>query len=469
MARSPVQVVERAVVGLCGDDRGWTSLGRTLRAYEAALARHYTVVRIDSLDGLVATGVAAVVNFSGSVGWLARAHLGFPVVVCLHGGGTVDCAALPALLGLLGPGDTVIGNCPGDTALVRHLSGGDPARVAQLSLPVAGEFRPCSPQPLLDALGIPPGAAVLGFVGRVTPKKGVHHVLRVVHRLRRRLRREVYGIVVGDVAEDSLLDYRGRSYREYVHGLTRVLGLADRIRFLPGGLPVAVLAQLYSAVDVLVHPSTSVDENFGYAPREALACGASVAVTDYGGLRNADLDIPEVRRVPTWVTAGGLRFDRDLLADAVQDMLAAERTAVRRPVVTCGTADFDGALQHIVDEHLQATRCLGGPRTAPIGLPSSSSLLPPTQPDWSVVREAARFYVSDAVPGGDGPWQAWPATRSGSRITVEDPAWPATIEVSDAEWAEYRHVHDLGRARLRNPDRCARLVEVGALVPATRP
>lgn len=191
-------------------------------------------------------------------------------------------------------------------------------------------------------------------------------------------------------------------------------------------------------------------------------------VTDYGGFRNADLDVPEVRRVSTWATAGGLRFDRASLFRDVRDLLGAGQLATRRQLVATGDRDFARSLHRVVDQHLRTARPADGRCAVPIKLARSPSCLPVTRPDWSVVRGAAQFYVSGGEPHPDGLWQAWPATRRADGIRIEDPAWPATAEVSDAEWEDYQRVRDLGVARLRDPDLCARLVEVGALVPVSR-
>jgi|SRR5215211_2341575 len=461
-----MQVVERPVIGLCGDTRGWASLGRTLLAYKSALAERYTVVQLNSVDDIAAANVATIVNFSGSVGWLARARLAMPIIVCLHGGGTVNYPELPALLSLLGPDDTVIGNCVGDMKLLRHLVGDAAPRFEQLTLPVSDEFQRQSPQSLLASLKIPTGAAIVGFVARATPKKGLHHFIRTVHWLLQRSQRQLYGIVVGDFSEDSFLDYRGQTYREYVFGLMSTLGVVRRIRILPGNLSTDALAQVYSAIDVLIHPSTSIDENFGYAPREALACGASAAVTAYGGLRNADLDLPEVRRVATWVTAGGIRFDQIGLLKSARYLLQVEQPPVRRRVATISRRGFAHALHRIVDRHLRAAR-QAGPRCVLATEPGrSKSFLPVTRPDWSTIQEAVHFYVSEGAPHSNHLWQAWPATRHRDNITIQDPAWPASTTASDAEWKDYRYIRELGVAPLHNPDPCQRLIDVGALVPA---
>jgi hypothetical protein len=62
-------------------------------------------------------------------------------------------------------------------------------------------------------------------------------------------------------------------------------------------------------MDVLVHPTWSIDENFGYVPVEAMASGVPVVGAGYGGLRDTVVHGETGALMPCWTTASGIRMD----------------------------------------------------------------------------------------------------------------------------------------------------------------
>jgi glycosyltransferase involved in cell wall biosynthesis len=77
-------------------------------------------------------------------------------------------------------------------------------------------------------------------------------------------------------------------YEEELRALASRLGVADRVRWL-GRVEQAKLAALYRQSSMLVAASF-VNETFGMALCEAMACGVAVVASDFGGFREVVVD-----------------------------------------------------------------------------------------------------------------------------------------------------------------------------------
>ncbi|TDF40089.1 glycosyltransferase [Streptomyces sp. WAC05374] len=118
-------------------------------------------------------------------------------------------------------------------------------------------YDPRARRAVRERLGLPPGAYVVGGVGRLAPGKRFGTLIRAVAAVPgARL------LLVGEGEE-----------RERLERLARECGVADRVVWA-GGVPAHGLPGLLSAMDLFV--STSADEAFGLAIVEALAAGLPV-------------------------------------------------------------------------------------------------------------------------------------------------------------------------------------------------
>ncbi|WP_374228237.1 D-inositol-3-phosphate glycosyltransferase [Streptacidiphilus sp. ASG 303] len=247
---------------------------------------------------------------SGQVGWLAADRWGVPLVHTMHTMAKVKNAALaegdtpepPArVIGetqVVAAADRLIANTADEAAELALHYDASPDRIAVVHPGVNLEvFRPAGPRDQgrgsPDAvgaavragraaararLGLPDGAAVLLFAGRIQPLKAPDVLLRAVGVLLEQdpsLRDRLVVPVVGGPSGTGL------ARPESLHKLAAQLGIGDVVRFQP---PVgqADLVEWYRAATALVMPSHS--ESFGLVALEAQACGTPVVAAAVGGL-----------------------------------------------------------------------------------------------------------------------------------------------------------------------------------------
>ncbi|GAB2908159.1 D-inositol-3-phosphate glycosyltransferase [Streptomyces mayteni] len=229
---------------------------------------------------------------SGHVGWLAAERWGVPFVHTMHTMAKVKNAALatgdtpePAarVIGetqIVRAADRLIANTAGEaTELVGHYEA-DPLRTAVVHPGVnLATFRPGDGRAAARArLGLPAGALIPLFAGRIQPLKGPDILLQAIRELidaQPALRRRLLVPVVGGPSGTGL------ARPERMQKLAARLGIGELVRFRP---PVSQseLADWYRAADVLVMPSYS--ESFGLVAAEAQACGTPVVAAAVGGL-----------------------------------------------------------------------------------------------------------------------------------------------------------------------------------------
>ncbi|MGD9667575.1 MAG: glycosyltransferase family 4 protein [Hyphomicrobiaceae bacterium] len=170
------------------------------------------------------------------------------------------------------------------------------------------------------------------FVGRVSPEKGVHVLLKAFPIVAEKYP-DVYLDIVGPVGAmpaeylvglsnepevHSLLSLYSEPYGTYLERLVPPK-LIDRVRFL-GPLPHDTLVKQYREADILINPSYS--ESFGMSLVEALASERPVVATRVGGM----VEIVNEDKYGILVSRG----DEQGLAEAILSLLDDEqrRTAI---------------------------------------------------------------------------------------------------------------------------------------------
>jgi len=141
-------------------------------------------------------------------------------------------------------------------------------------------FRPDPPSSALrEDLGIPAGAPVIGFSGRIVQWKGVREFLKASFLVLAEFR-EARVLLIGDPSDG------GPEYYSEVLELARSSGFSERIIFAGYRADIPELMRL---VDVLVH--TSIEpEPFGMVLIEAMATGTPVVAARAGGPLDIVLD-----------------------------------------------------------------------------------------------------------------------------------------------------------------------------------
>lgn len=131
------------------------------------------------------------------------------------------------------------------------------------------------------ALGFTPQEAIVLYVGRFDPRKGIETLVRAVAQCQKAgipAHQPLQLMIVGG----SEADHLDGQERQRIERLVTELGLADQTVFA-GQISHTLLPLYYTAADVCVIPSHY--EPFGLVAIEAMACGTPVIASDVGGLK----------------------------------------------------------------------------------------------------------------------------------------------------------------------------------------
>jgi glycosyltransferase involved in cell wall biosynthesis len=476
-------------LGLSGFGRHpWPSVERTRQFYLRAFEGWNLELLGDSPDAWFAHEPDAILSFSGSRMWERTPHPPCPLLFALHGGAIVDHEPLGRLLRALETTDVLIANCRADLAIVEGFFAEARPRTCLLPLPVdSAVFEPLDRASCRAELPLAPADFYLGFVARLLPQKNLHTFLRLVAALRARMHpRTVGAIVIGSFWIDyPVLDYVTGDYPARIAALVEELGLREAVNYFEPGLTDEELAICYGAMDLLVHPTQSLDENFGYVPVEAMACGTPVMGAAYGGLRDTVIDGETGILLPTWMTRTGIRMDvlggteacEALLRDDVRREQMADAAAVRARAHYTSEACAQilrGAVEQAVEQAREARRA-GPPRRVdvrPLPAPrEESGYLPPIKQPWERFEPVVARYVSgappDVVPGVQLKAAGPLVLEDDGRVRLDDPAWPARYPLDEAQQRLALRCRDVVRAEDLTADEravAATLVELGVII-----
>jgi len=160
-----------------------------------------------------------------------------------------------------------------------------------------------------DAYGLSHSATVVLFTGQISKAhkhKGITHLINSFPGVLQSVG-EAYLVLVG---KGDMIP----GYKEMV----RVLGISDRVIF-PGFLDENELIEYYQSSNVVVLPSTTVQEGFGMTLLEGSACGKPVVASAVGGMKYLVEDGVDGLTVPP--------KDEKALANAIISILDNEKMA----------------------------------------------------------------------------------------------------------------------------------------------
>lgn len=214
-------------------------------------------------------------------------------------------------LHLLRHTDIFVGNCIGDiTILNRFVTNAtsvvipfpvDIQRFYPLSVPERNKVR--------ESLDIPPDANMILYAGRITIEKNLHTVIRICSSVFAMLP-DTHLVIAGPIVDAPFLELSvfSLNLKKTVDRLLKHLCLRpERIHIL-GPQGRQRLHELYATCDVFLSMTLHHDENFGLAQVEAMACGAPVICTNWGGLRDTVLSGVTGHRINTEMTPVGVKI-----------------------------------------------------------------------------------------------------------------------------------------------------------------
>lgn len=306
---------------------------------------------------------------SGQVGWLAADRWQVPLVHTMHTMARVKNLALaegdsPEPAGreigeaqVVRAADRLVANTAEEAGQLVSLYGAAPGRVAVVPpgvdldrfTPGQAGRRSATRGADREALGVPPDAHLLLFVGRIQPLKAPDVLLRAAAVLLAespQLRSRLVVAIVGGPSGSGLREPTS------LLRLAGELGIADVVRFEPPATPDH-LARWYRAADLVVVPSYS--ESFGLVALEAQACGTPVVAADVGGLREAVVD------GRSGLLVGG--HDPVVWGEQIEGLLA---DPARRERFSAGALDqavrfgWDRTVEELLGVYGSAVRARGG-------------------------------------------------------------------------------------------------------------
>jgi spore coat protein SA len=184
----------------------------------------------------------------------------------------------------------------------------DPRKIGVVYNAVDTEFfKPCSPSEVEEKrkkFGIFNDIFLMAFVGRITPEKGLHHLLLASKNLVRKGHKFKL-LIAGPLGQFDMEGLEG--YPKLCFDLVSNLELSNYIKYL-GGLERDDIRDLYCVSDLVVVPSIWEDP-CPTVVLEAMAMGKSVVAYSSGG-------IPEL--VPPYGGVIVKKKDPKLLAEAIE-------------------------------------------------------------------------------------------------------------------------------------------------------
>jgi glycosyltransferase involved in cell wall biosynthesis len=428
------------------DNKEIVSIERTAAVYVTAFSANYDVTHVHD-----PRSVSDWTRFDLAVDFMhyfieADFRPPIPIIYCLHGTAARGMVPYRQHGHKLRSWDRFIVNCTSDKQIIEFLFPVNGPKASVLPLPVDDRiFFPLNKSECKRKLGLQ-NNFVLGFVGRLYPQKNLHRFLSIAAAIRTQVP-NIECVVIGDYCLYTYFDwYSDKAYASYITSLIRRLGLEEQVTFVQTFPSDAVLNEYYNAMDILFHPTNVLDENYGYVPREAAACGVPVIGNAWGGLKDMNTTGTDNLLLPTYLTQTGLRSHYfEAAAHAVRLLEKSRENNFDRAAVT-SPGDFSRAVRTIVDDVFQSSR-FGDPGAAPMfrtldgegALPfpvHEAAWLPEYMHNWTSLAHFSSFYASSQIPKlelTDQPVVAGALSPDEKgNLILDDPSWPAHYNINNA-------------------------------------
>ncbi|MEM0054074.1 MAG: glycosyltransferase family 4 protein [Nitrososphaeria archaeon] len=136
---------------------------------------------------------------------------------------------------------------------------------------------------LREFFGIDKDEIVLMYAGRITPEKGLHHLIKAFKIVRQRLaHKRIKLLIVGPIGQFCSASLEDSTYFRYIQKLVNIYGLHSYVKYM-GYLDRNMMIDVYSTADIIVVPSIFQDP-FNFVVVEALASCKPVVAYPVGGI-----------------------------------------------------------------------------------------------------------------------------------------------------------------------------------------
>ncbi len=210
-------------------------------------------------------------------------------------------------------GDSILVSCTADGEIFKRLVERTDASVYVLPFGIDCQiFKPlpedCNRMARLS-MGVGVDTPLLLYSGRIHPEKGLHILIWMLEEIVQRNDKVVL-CIAGPIENERFPHFNVPTdgYYSYLRELIVSRKLGHHVLFV-GNQPQKSLAALYSTADVLIHPTISPTENFGYTPVEAMACGTPVVCSHLGGMKDTVVDGETGFFMSSIVTPHGIKLD----------------------------------------------------------------------------------------------------------------------------------------------------------------
>lgn len=189
-------------------------------------------------------------------------------------------------------------------------------------------YRPRDRQEMRYHLALPQRPVILLFTGRIDPATKADPIPLLI----------AFRQIVARHGDGVILVFAGPVSERYRANLTALLGEMglDRHVILRSDIPAGNVPLYYSAADVFVSLSDTLQENFGRTPVEAMSSGLPVVVSDWGGYRETVIHGQTGFKIPTlWADCDQDLWPLSPFVDWASDHFAmAQSVAIDIPSLT---------------------------------------------------------------------------------------------------------------------------------------